>query len=111
MKMLTGIIAVTGLCFSINSFAQNMDSCISIQEVWGKSCGSADSFQVKIKNQCSEAAYAKTCLERTNGKWSCGSTTLKPGDVGNGAWICEGTGKYKYATCTGGYKECGFESP
>ena len=36
MKIITGMVAVTSLCFSINVFAENMDSCMSMKESWWK---------------------------------------------------------------------------
>lgn len=79
MKIMMGMVAVISLCFSINVFAENMDSCMSIKESWGKNCGSTSSFQVEFENQCSQDVYLKKCLERPDGRWDCGSTTLEAG--------------------------------
>ena len=111
MKIMMGMVAVISLCFSINVFAENMDSCMSIKESWGKNYGSTSSFQVEFENQCSQDVYLKKCLERPDGRWDCGSTTLEAGGKNKGAWVCQGTGNYKYAACTGGFKECGFPTP
>lgn len=112
MKILMVIMAVISLCFSINIFAKNMDDCVSINKTWGDKCGSEKSVQVKVKNQCSENVYVKMCVERENGTWECGSDPrLEPGETNTGFYTCKATGNYKYATCTGGFKECGFPSP
>ena len=103
---------IISLCFTINVFAKNTDDCVSIDKIWGEKCGSEKSLQVKVKNQCSENVYVKMCIERENGTWECGSDPkLYPGETNTGFYTCKATGEYKYATCTDGFKECGFPNP
>ena len=50
------------------------------------------------------------CIEKTNGKWSCGSdSSLGVNQSNGGFWACDATGNYIWDSCTGGYKECGFK--
>lgn len=112
MKRLTLIIILLFLCFAANVFAKDTRHCVSLDSEWGDNCGSSDSLQINVKNRCSQRVYVKMCLERKDGKWSCGSdSTLDPGETNNGFWTCHATGDYKWSSCTGGYKECGFKDP
>lgn len=112
MKKLTIIIATVSLFCAMNVFAMDAESCVSLDKEWGNHCGSSDSFQIKATNNCSQRIYVKMCLEKKNGQWSCSSDSrLSPGETNYGFYTCHATGYYKWSACTGGYKECGFQSP
>jgi len=112
MKKLIGISSILILFISASAFSADAEHCVSLDDRWGEKCGSSDSLQIKAKNRCSERVYVKICLERKNGKWSCGSdSTLDPGETNGGFFTCHSTGNYKWAACTGGYSECGFKNP
>lgn len=96
--------------WSINAHAVDAKGCISLSDERGNHCGSPDSTQVRIRNNCPVKIYLKLCLEKTNGQWDCTSdSSFAPGEAYNGGWTCHGTGRYQYAACTGGYSECGFK--
>jgi len=109
MKKLTCIIPIISLHLSTSVFAADTRYCVSVDNLWGNSCGSSDSLQIKVENKCSQRVYVKMCLERKNGVWSCGSdSALDPGETNTGFYTCHATGNYKWSACTGGYNECGF---
>lgn len=112
MKKLIGIVLVAGLSLSGNAPAADADHCVVLDDRWGERCGSTDSLQIRVTNQCSQRVYVKMCLQKKDGRWSCGSdSSMDPGDTNRGFYTCHATGNYRWAACTGGYKECGFKSP
>lgn len=112
MKKSIGIISIMSFWLSASVLAADAQHCISLDDRWGKQCGSSDSLQIKVKNKCAQRVYVKMCLEKKNGKWSCGSdSTLDPGQTNTGFYTCHATSNYKWSACTGGYEECGFKSP
>jgi len=98
------------LIFSLNTHASSTRHCVNVETTRGDSCGTPDSMNVWVTNNCSSKVYVKVCLEKTNGKWSCGSdSSLKPGKRNGGFYTCRATRNYVWDSCTGGYSECGFK--
>ncbi|MDD8058465.1 MULTISPECIES: hypothetical protein [Shewanella] len=111
MTKLIGIISIISLWLSASVFAADAQHCVLLDDSWGNSCGSPDSLQIKVKNGCSQTIYVKMCIEKKDGKWSCGSdSSLAPGRTNTGFYTCHATSRYKWSACTGGYKECGFKN-
>lgn len=91
--------------------ANDFRGCMTLETRWGEQCGERDSFQVIATNTCGSAAYIKICVERTNGKWDCGTdSNLPPGGRNTGWYVCHGTGRYKWASCSAG-DDCSFPQP
>lgn len=112
MKTLNCLILVVGGLLVGSAHATDTTYCVALTSNAGKNCGASDSLQIKVKNNCSTPVYVKMCLEKKDGRWSCGSDSkLKPGDTNSGFWACHATGEYKWMSCTGGYAECGFKNP
>lgn len=112
MKKLALVVVALCAFGSVHAMAADTDHCVSLDSIWGNNCGSSNSLQIVPKNNCGQKVYVKICIEKTNGGWSCGSdSSLRSGRKNTGFWACKATGNYKYATCTGGYKECGFKNP
>ena len=98
--------------FSFNAYAESTRHCVSLETPRGQSCGSPDSMNVIAQNNCGTTVYVKVCVEKTNGKWSCGSdSSLRPGARNGGFYTCHATAQYRWDSCTGGYSECGFKDP
>ena len=106
------VVILLSFIFSFNIHASDTKHCVNINTTRGDSCGTPDSMNVWVTNNCSTKVYVKVCLERKDGKWSCGSdSSLKPGKRNGAFYTCHATRNYRWDTCTGGYKECGFKSP
>lgn len=91
--------------------ANDFRGCMTLETRWGEQCSGHDSFQVIATNTCGSAAYIKVCVEQSNGKWDCGTDlSLAPGDRNTGFWVCHGTGRYKWASCSVG-DDCSFPQP
>ena len=109
-KIIVGLCTVFIMALFLNVHAKSTHHCVKAEPFWGKSCGNKDSMNVRIRNNCSESVYVKVCVERTSGKWSCGSDSgLEAGTTNAGFYTCHATGNYEWRTCTGGYSECGFK--
>lgn len=90
--------------------AEDTGHCVKLKELRGKDCGNPLSVRVEPTNNCGIPVYVRICIKRSNGSWSCGAyAKMPPGKSDNGFMVCDGTGKYKWTSCTGGYRECGFK--
>lgn len=95
---------------SLPSGLQSRDRkhCTSNEAKWVEpSCGESE-ILVKIHNTCSEKIEVQLCLQRTDGTWSCGQSTVTPGSHMR-FWDCSGNGNYKWWAAayphTGGFPE------
>lgn len=105
--LLSGMLLVSTSVFSLNT-----KHCVNLVSEWGKKCNSTKSLQKIAENNCSEDVYIKMCIEKSDGKWSCSSVSkFKPNAKASGFYTCHATGKYEWASCTGGREECGFPDP
>lgn len=86
----------------IMSFAKDARECVTIKEKkHGNECGKPGGVKILYGNDCTVQIDIKFCLQRTDGRPSCGLTTVKPGQS-TSTWVCEGTGKYWYEARTFG---------
>lgn len=112
MKNLLALSFLALFAFSGAANAKNTMNCVDVTTSWGTKCGSGDSMHVVVKNRCHQRVYVKMCVEKKGGGWSCGSdSTLDHNERNTGFWACHATGNYRWNSCTGGYKECGFKKP
>ena len=111
MKYLSGFIAMASLLASASVFAADARHCADLEYIWGTRCNSSESLIINTTNNCAETIYIRTCLERKDGRWDCGThSNMRPGQS-SGHYTCHATGEYQRAACTGGYAECGFPTP
>jgi hypothetical protein len=68
------------------AFAQETSRSIPIDEcpdvyhtASGTRCNDPQSFHIEVRNRCDRPIEAQYCIERPNGTWACGMSTLKPG--------------------------------
>ncbi len=92
--------------------ALDTSHCVVLSEFsYGNNCGSKDSMQVKLKNLCNQETYQKLCLKKRDGGWSCFLDTRLGVNSERIYYTCHGDsmGTYKFASCTGGKEECGYQ--
>jgi hypothetical protein len=112
LKWVLAVVFAGSLFVAMNASAGDMSYCAHLEDDWGSNCGSSDSLQMKVKNNCGRDIYVQMCIERKDGKWSCGvNSSLHPGQTDQGFWTCHSTGRYKWAACSGGREECHFPNP
>ena len=74
-------LSIYGIAASVNPLhARDLTSCIQETSRWGEHCGSPDSLQLIVRNNCSEPAYIKICLAK---KGAAGTVEQTP------AWTLE----------------------
>jgi hypothetical protein len=96
--------------FSLNIHASSTTHCVNVETTRGDSCGTPDSMNVWVTNNCPSMVYVKVCLEKADGNWSCGSdSSLRPGKRNGAFYTCHATRNFEWNSCTGGYSECGFK--
>ena len=111
-RVLLRLIVCSSLLCAPTVWAVDARQCLKLKVERGNVCyEDRTSIQVKETNQCNQRIYVKTCLEKIEGGWSCASGYIMPGDTKHGSWTCRATGRYRTATCTGGYEECGRDVP
>lgn len=73
--------------------AQSLERCVQpYDKKIGNNCGNPNSVSYRFKNSCSVTIDMRFCLERTNGKWDCGTwLNTKPG-ASTSTFVCSGTG-------------------
>ncbi|MFT7518594.1 MAG: hypothetical protein ACI9MC_000726 [Kiritimatiellia bacterium] len=74
-------------------------TCVQVvSATMGTRCGEDSSVEVQVRNVCTTPVKIQSCIERSNGKWSC----LPDGTFGDGLapgaeanwYVCDGTGTY-----------------
>lgn len=104
------IVAALAITAAGSTWAADARHCVALHTKRGEHCGDPSSISVDVVNRCNQPVYVKVCNQRTNGQWDCGSdSNLAPGKRNTGFWSCKATGRYEWAACTGGYKECNFK--
>lgn len=87
----------------------NLDPCVTVTyAARGDHCGgSADSVEVRVRNDCTRAADVEICYERRDGTCECGlHRNVAPGAMGTPAfWACDLTGNFRVSSRAAGDAE------
>lgn len=105
------ILATTTLFFSFrnNTVAQTASDCWAVtSQQWGTRCTGTDGFEVKLRNDCTEAKDIKGCVQATDGTWNCLThSNVKTGETAT-FYNCKSNGRYIYWTRKAGDQDVEF---
>jgi len=73
-------------------FAGAKDVCVSVSGMYlGRNCGTADSVQVEVRNDCGVTIVGDVVFQQASGDPIRYHLTLKAGDKQT-VWVCHGNG-------------------
>lgn len=66
---------------SINNYQSDTDNCLVNSAGWDKVTRTYSRFKVNSKNGCTSSLDIRICIQKDDGKWTCGlKLDVKPGD-------------------------------
>ncbi|HOZ40945.1 MAG: hypothetical protein IPN62_01695 [Flavobacteriales bacterium] len=108
-KRLLVLIALINIAYFADAQGQNYTEClVKTSSKWGAPCDKCENYkdgykrdfsgtyQVELKNSCSELIEVKVAMQEKNGQWrTFPLKAIAPNEHLN-AFACTGTGKYMY---------------
>jgi hypothetical protein len=104
--LLLVLLAFTAL---VHAQDRNFDECVvKASSAWGKPCEKCEfykegykrdnsgTYQVELRNDCSETVEVKVAMQEQNGMWRTFPLKVLAANETMTAFACQGTGKYLY---------------
>lgn len=85
-----------------SSLDKDASDCLAERDIQPYSgCGKPGGVRLMAKNGCSIPVDFKVCIQRSNGRPSCGVSYMVKPSESISPWVCEGTGKMWWQGLTG----------